>query len=252
MELRDRAFDAAEEVVVQARLHGRFRGLRQNRLRTGDLHFRQLRRPFPQCGRGGADTGGDQSGNHRRVRGDVVERGGRAEISHQNRPAILVIRARAVGDAVRAHVLRIVHADVESRFDARSHDHRIDVEELHDARTERMHDLRHHGRNDHIIDIRRLVAAQSQELRDHQPVFVGRVVRLRGDAVRARDAPIVDKTDHDVRVADIHSHQKHVAFSFAFCGSSVEILRLLRLIRLLRFENAAVSAVRRPHAWLRA
>ena len=53
-ELPDRAFDAAEEVVVQARLHGRFRGLRQNRLRTGDLHFRQLRGSLPQRGRRGS------------------------------------------------------------------------------------------------------------------------------------------------------------------------------------------------------
>ncbi len=210
MELRDDAFDAAEEVVVQAGLHGRLRAFRDNRLRPCDLHFGQLRGRVPQGGGAGADARGDESADHRGVRGHVVEGGGGAEIGHEDRSAVLVVGSRAVGDAVGAHVLRIVHADVDAGLHARPDDHRVDVEELHDARAERMHHLRHHGRDDHIADIARRVSAQVQELHDHQPVFVGGVVRLRGDAVCAGDAFVVKESDDHVGVADVDGDQKHI------------------------------------------
>ena len=63
------------------------------------------------------------------------------------------------------------------------------------------------------LDIARRIAAQPQELRDHQAIFIRRVVRLRGDAVCAGDMPVIEKADHHIGVADVDCDQKHVEFS---------------------------------------
>ena len=201
-------------------MHGWLGAFRQNRCGTGDFHFRQLGRGIPQGGRACANAGGDEPANHRRIGGHIVECGGRAEIRHQNRPAILVVGSRTVGNAVRAHILRIVHANIDAGFDSRSNNHRIDIEEFHNAGTERMHDLRHHRRDDHIVHIARRIADGEEgiagimmELRDHQAIFIRRVVRLRGDAIRAGDMPVIEKADHHIGVADVDCDQKHVEFS---------------------------------------
>ena len=69
------------------------------------------------------------------------------------------------------------------------------------------------GTTDVMITSSTSPAAQPQELRDHQAIFIRRVVRLRGDAIRAGDMPVIEKADHHIGVADVDCDQKHVEFS---------------------------------------
>ena len=206
-ELPDRAFDAAEEVVVESGLHRGLRACGENGFRLGDFHLGQLGRLAPQGRRGRADARGDQAAGDHALVIDVVERRGGAEIGDQHRTAVRVIRAHAVGEAVRTQRLRVVDANVDAGFDSGADHHGIDVQELDDACTERVHDLRHDGRDDHVIDIRGTQAAQREELRDHQAVLVGRVVRFRRDSVGADDVVAVQEAENDVGVADVDRYE---------------------------------------------
>ena len=135
------------------------------------------------------------------------ERGGGAEISHQHWAAILVIGTGAVGQNIRTQRFRIVNAHVHTGLDARSHHHRINVEEFDDGRTEGVHHFRHHRTDDHIVHIGWLKTAHSQEFSQKQPILIRRMVGFGGDAVGAGDGIAIQKAQHDVRIADINGDQ---------------------------------------------
>ena len=171
-ELLNRALNATEERVIQSGLHSSARIGGQNRLRLRDLHFRQLGGLPPQRLGPGADARGDEAGANRAGTVHIVERGGGAEVGHQHRAAIGVVGAGAVGDAVRAQGFGVVETNVHAGLDARAHHHRFQSEEFDQRGAEGIHHLRHHRADDHIVHIVGRVIAQSQELRDHQTVFV--------------------------------------------------------------------------------
>lgn len=117
----------------------------------------------------------------------VCERGGGAEISHQHWAIHTRNRHRrsrpeyphpAISDRPTAHV--------HTGLDARSHHHRINVEEFDDGRTEGVHHFRHHRTDDHIVHIGWLKTAHSQEFSQKQPILIRRMVGFGGDAGRCR------------------------------------------------------------------
>ena len=206
-ELTNRALHTAQERVIQTGLHAGLGVGAQNRIRSRNFHFRQLGRISPQSGRTGTDAGGDDAGIDHALVAHVRERGGGAEISHQHWAAILVIGTGAVGQNIRTQRFRIVNAHVHTGLDARSHHHRINVEEFDDGRTEGVHHFRHHRTDDHIVHIGWLKTAHSQEFSQKQPILIRRMVGFGGDAVGAGDGIAIQKAQHDVRIADINGDQ---------------------------------------------
>ena len=137
---------------------------------------------------------------------------GGAEVDDDRRPAVEVVGADGVGDAVGADVARLVvedrHAGAHARFE---HDGgKAEVALAHLA--QRGGDARHAAADHHAGDLRVACALEREELVEHERELVGRALG------RGRDAPVVDElavveqADDGLGVATVDREQHRYAF----------------------------------------
>ena len=112
----DRADQHQDQSAVadhRAALHRRDRVRADSRRRHDERHARQLRGPARQRIEPEAGARGDRAADERPVRGDDVERGGRAQVDDDRRRAVETQRGVGVDEPVIADGRSVVDADLD-------------------------------------------------------------------------------------------------------------------------------------------
>ena len=116
-------------------------------------------------------------------------------------------RGGRADDEVAAHSSRIVERDVQPRFHAGANDERADARDHAHGGDERAVDRRHDGRQNGAVDVLRRDAGKLDHLPQRDGVLVRGLVAVRLQTGNVADAGLVEKTDHNIRIANVQSKQ---------------------------------------------
>ena len=186
-------------------------------LRRFDLHAREFRRAARKAFQRAFDPRGDDAADKFARCAENVEGRRGAEIDDDNRlsAAVFFERGDVVDHAVRPHLVRVVHTDLQTRFqpgrDLQRHDAEIHAEHMLDGIVERRDD----GREDAAPDVGRRYAVDGKHIDDLRAVLVGRAFEIGRDAERNFQRVPVEHGVFDIGIPDVNAENHAFPFLLA-------------------------------------
>ena len=159
---------------------------------------------------------------------DGVEGGAGAEVDDARRRAVVAAHRGRVDHAVGAHVARAVVAHLHAGLDTSVHHQRRTVEHPLRQVGERGGERRHHAREGHAVDRRRVEAGGAEQPADQHFVLLGGGQGARLDAPARAQFGAVEHAEHDVAVAYVDAEQHADGFPIdagRARGSGTEVVR---------------------------
>ena len=106
-------------------------------------------------------------------------------------------------DQIAADLSRVLHLDIESRFDARADDHRRFAGQLTHGSLAGIENRRYDRRDNDALDALRINLIKIQKIFEFHAVLVGGLEQVGRHADLDENAVVLHTAEHDVGIADI-------------------------------------------------
>ena len=217
-DLLDDVFHQPRKPEHEPRLHIRDRILTDRACGFFDLDARKFRRTRNKRVHRPADPRRNDTADKFSVFVDDVEGRRRAEIDDNERRAVLSDRRNVVDDAVRAHLARVVHAQVVPRFQPCAHHERLNAEiigaHMRNGIIERGND----GRNDRPADIRGRDPFDREHVDNRRAVLIARAFEFGRHAETDDELVPVKDPVFNIGISDVYAddHVRLLRIKFLF------------------------------------